>query len=286
MHGKVCLVTGATNGIGKATAQALASFGATLVIHGRDPLKTERIQEEIKASSGNQDVHTLIADFASLAQVSTLAHDFGQHFGALHALINNAGVLTDHRQISQDGFELTFAVNHLAPFLLTNLLLDTLIDSAPARVAINSSSAMGGGSINFDDLNAEHQFDGWSAYANSKLANFLFSNHLAMKLAGRRVTSNSFCPGLVDTDLLTGNRDFGPAHLAHIRGRMRPAEEGAMTPVYLATDPGAEETSGAFFLKSHGKGMVPVPVRWDRAVAERLWDVSLALVAPWLDASR
>jgi retinol dehydrogenase-12 len=286
MRGKVCLVTGATNGIGKATAQALASFGATLVIHGRDPLKTERIQEEIKASSGNQDVHALIADFASLAQVSTLAHDFGRRFGALHALINNAGLLTDHRQISQDGFELTFAVNHLAPFLLTNLLLDTLIDSAPARVAINSSSAMGGGSINFDDLNAEHQFDGWSAYANSKLANFLFSNHLAMKLAGRRVTSNSFCPGLVDTDLLTGNRDFGPAHLAHIRGRMRPAEEGAMTPVYLVTDPRAEETSGAFFLKSHGKGMVPVPVRWDRAVAERLWDVSLALVAPWLDASR
>lgn len=286
MQGKVCLVTGATNGIGKATAHALASAGATLVIHGRDPVKTERTQAELKASSGNPDIHSLLADFASLTEVSTLAHDFKQQFGTLHTLINNAGLLTDHRQVSQDGFELTFAVNHLAPFLLTNLLLDTLVESAPAKIATNSSSAMGGGYIPFDDLNAENNFDGWSAYANSKLANFLFSNYLAMNLAGKRVTSNSFCPGLVDTDLLTGNRDFGPAHVAHIRARMRPAEEGAITPVYLVTDPDAEDISGAFFLKSHGDGKIPVPIQWDKAVAERLWDVSLDLVAPWLDASR
>ena len=286
MQGKVCLVTGATNGIGKATAHALASSGATLVIHGRDPIKTEGTQAELKASSGNGDIHTLIADFSSLVEVSALARDFNQQFGVLHVLVNNAGLLTDHRQVSHDGFELTFAVNHLAPFLLTTLLLDTLIESAPARVAINSSSAMGGGYIPFDDLNLENNFDGWSAYANSKLANFLFSNHLAMKLADNRVTSNAFCPGLVDTDLLTGNRDFGPAHIAHIRARMRSAQEGAITPVYLATDPGAERITGTFFLKSHGNGKIPVPVRWDKAVAERLWNVSLELVAPWLDTAR
>jgi len=285
MQGKVCLVTGATNGIGKATAHALAFAGATLVIHGRDPVKTERTQAELKASSGNSDIHSLLADFASLTEVSALARDFKQRFFSLDVLINNAGLLTDHRQLSQDGFELTFAVNHLAPFLLTNLLLDSLISSAPARIAINSSSAMGGGRISFDDLNAENYFDGWSAYANSKLANFLFSNHLAVKLADSRVTSNSFCPGLIDTDLLTGNRDFGETRIMQMRSGMRSAEDGAITPVYLATDSDADEITGAFFLKSHGDGKVPVPIRWDKAVAERLWNVSLDLTAPWLDAS-
>jgi NAD(P)-dependent dehydrogenase (short-subunit alcohol dehydrogenase family) len=286
MQGKVCLVTGATNGIGKATAHALASSGATLVIHGRDPSKTEKTLAELKARSGNPNIHALLADFSSLTQVSRLADDFNQQFGALHVLINNAGLLTDHRQVSRDGFELTFAVNHLAPFLLTLRLLDTLIDSAPARIAINSSSAMGGGHIPFDDLNLERHFDGWSAYANSKLANVLFSNHLALKLADRRVTSNSFCPGLIDTDLLTGNRDFGEARIRQMRQGMRSAEDGAITPVYLATDPDAEDITGAFFLKSHGDGMTPVPIRWDEAMAARLWDVSLDIVAPWLDPSR
>jgi NAD(P)-dependent dehydrogenase (short-subunit alcohol dehydrogenase family) len=286
MQGKVCLVTGATNGIGKATAHALASSGATLVIHGRDPSKTEKTLAEIKARSGNPNIHVLLADFSSLAQVSQLADDFNQQFGALHVLINNTGLLTDHRQVSRDGFELTFAVNHLAPFLLTLRLLDTLIDSAPARIAINSSSAMGGGHIPFDDLNLERHFDGWSAYANSKLANVLFSNHLALKLADRRVTSNSFCPGLIDTDLLTGNRDFGEARIRQMRQGMRSAEDGAITPVYLATDPDAEDITGAFFLKSHGDGMTPVAIRWDEAMAARLWDVSLDIVAPWLDPSR
>jgi NAD(P)-dependent dehydrogenase (short-subunit alcohol dehydrogenase family) len=286
MQGKVCLITGATNGIGKATAHALAASGATLIVHGRDPAKTERTVAELKTRSANSSIHALLADFASLDEVSSLADDCKKLFGKLDVLINNAGVLTDHRQVSHDGFELTFAVNHLAPFLLTCKLLDTLIDSAPARIAINSSSAMGGGRIPFDDLNMERHFDGWSAYANSKLANFLFSNRLAMELADRRVTSNAFCPGLIDTDLLTGNRDFGEARIRQMRPGMRSVEDGAITPVYLAMAPEAESLTGAFFLKSHGNGTTPVPVRWDEAVAERLWKVSLELVAPWLEPSR
>ena len=145
-------MTGATSGIGKATAHALAAFGATLVIHGRSRSKVERTLAEIKAASGNEDIHVLLADFASLEQVATLARNFQDQFGVLHVLINNAGLLTDHHQISSDGFELTFAVNHLAPFLLTHRLLGTLSDSAPARIATNSSTAMGGGQIRFDDL--------------------------------------------------------------------------------------------------------------------------------------
>ena len=285
MKGRVCLVTGATSGIGKATAHALAAAGATLVIHGRNRKKAEQTLAELKVVSGNGDIHMLLADFASLEEVSTLAREFQQRFGALRVLINNAGLLTDHRQLSRDGYELTFAVNHLAPFLLTNLLLGNLIDSAPARVATNSSTAMGGGHIPFDDLQMETYFDGWSAYANSKLANVLFSNLLAMRLADTGVVSNSFCPGLIDTDLLTGNRDFGVARIERLRSGMRPAEDGAITPVYLATAPDAAQISGAFFLKSHGEGKTPMRLRWDISVAERLWEVSRACVAPWLPES-
>ena len=286
MKGKICLVTGATSGIGKATAAALAQSGATVIVHGRDRAKTEQIQADLHAGTGNRNTHAMLADFSSLAEVAALARGINRQFGALHVLINNAGVLTDHRRVSKDGFELTFAVNHLAPFLLTNLLLDTLIESAPARIATNSSSAMGGGYIVFDDLQMERHFDGWSAYANTKLANFLFSNLLAEKLGDTDVTSNSFCPGLVDTDLLTGNRDFGASRVAYIKARMRSAEEGATTPVYLATDPEAGKISGKFFLNSHGNGKTPVAISWDRNVAEHLWTVSLELVQPWFRPGR
>jgi NAD(P)-dependent dehydrogenase (short-subunit alcohol dehydrogenase family) len=286
MDGRVCLVTGATNGIGKATAHALAASGATLVIHGRDRKKTEQTLAEIRTASGNDDVHMLLADFASLDEVSVMAREFRQRFDALHVLINNAGVLTDHRQLSRDGFELTFAVNHLAPFLLTLLLLQSLIDGAPARIAVNSSTAMSGGRIPFDDLQLEKHFDGWSAYANTKLANILFSNLLAGKLSGAGVVSNSFCPGLIDTDLLTGNREFGEARIRSLRAGMRPPADGAITAVHLATAPEAGNVSGAFFLKSHGAGKTPVRINWDADVAERLWAVSKECVAPWLEDSR
>lgn len=285
------LVTGATSGIGTATAEALAEklaeTGSTLIVHGRDQQKLDRLVEDLRSQwssqSGPENIHGLRADFSSLGEVRAMADQVVDRFGALHVLFNNAGVLTDHRQETQDGFELTFGVNHLAPFLLTQILRDTLLASAPARIATNSSSAMGGGRINFDDLQMTRNFDGWSAYANSKLANMLFSNYLARELAGTQVVSNSFCPGLIDTNLLTGNRDFGAEGVERLRQRMRSAAEGAVTPVFLATAPEAAGMTGAYFLKSHGYGKTPLQVAWDEKIAERLWQVSLKLVSPWLN---
>jgi NAD(P)-dependent dehydrogenase (short-subunit alcohol dehydrogenase family) len=282
VRGKICLVTGATNGIGKAAARAIAAAGATLLVHGRDGAKGHATIDEIRTSTGNSDVHFLPADFASLDDVRALANEIQQRFGLLHVLINNAGLLTDERQVSRDGFELTFAVNHLAPFLLTNLLLDTLSAGAPARIATNSSSAMGGGRINFDDLQMETGFDGWTAYANTKLANVLFSNLLAEKISGTGVVSNSFCPGLIDTDLLTGNRDFGAAEIQRLRTRMRTPDDGAVTPVFLACAEEAGGMTGSFFMKSHGGGKKPLQLTWDVDVAQRFWDVSREYVTPWL----
>lgn len=280
---RTCLITGATNGIGRAAAHAIAAAGYRVVIHGRDREKTAATRAEIQDESGNTNIHMLLADFASLEQVRALAVDFRQQFGALHVLVNNAGLMTDHRQLSRDGFELTFAVNHLAPFLLTNLLLPVLINSAPARIVVNSSSAMGNAYIDLDDLQLEKQFDGWTAYANTKLANVLFSNLLAEKLNGTGVVSNSLCPGLVDTGLLANNRVFGPERMKFLQPRMRTPEEGAITPVYLATAAAAEQLSGAFFMKSHGAGKTPLRIHWDVDLAQRLWDASAEYVAEWLD---
>lgn len=283
MLDKTVLITGATNGIGKATARAIAAAGATLVIHGRDRSRAEAVCEEIRAESRNENIHTILADFASLEQVRSLALDFRERFGALHVLVNNAGMMTDHRQLSRDGYELTLAVNHLAPFLLTNLLLPLLRDSAPARIVINSSSAMGNAQIDLGDLQMEGHFDGWTAYANTKLANVLFSNLLSERLAGTGVVSNALCPGLVDTGLLNGNRVFGPERMKFLRPRMRTPEDGAVTPVFLAMDAEAERLSGAFFMKSHGMGKMPLRIHWDPELAQRLWDASAACVAEWLD---
>ncbi|MAF83792.1 MAG: short-chain dehydrogenase [Chromatiales bacterium] len=283
MTGRICLVTGATSGIGKATAEALAQAGATLIVHGRDERKTRQLCADLEAGTNHDNIHFLLADFASLSEVRALAVQLREQFGALHVLINNAGVLTDHRQVSHDGYEWTFAVNHLAPFLLTSLVLDLLKANAPARIAFNSSSAMGGADLDFSDLQMERRFDGWTAYANTKLANMLCANLLAEKLAGTGVVSNSFCPGLIDTNLLVDNQDFGEAHYARLKLAMRSVEEGAITPVFLATEPQAATINGAFFLKSHGNGMTPVPIHWDRQAAERLWNISRECVARWLD---
>ncbi|MBT8442237.1 MAG: SDR family NAD(P)-dependent oxidoreductase [Gammaproteobacteria bacterium] len=285
MKGRVCLVTGATNGIGKAIAEALATLGATVLIHGRNPDKTSRTLDEIRATTGSDDVHMFLADFASLADVRSLAMQVRERVGTLHVLANNAGLLTDQRQVSADGFELTFAVNHLAPFLLTRLLLPALTASAPARISFNSSSAMGSASLRLDDLQMERRFDGWTAYANSKLANYWVSNLLAGMLTGTGVVSNAYCPGLIDTGLLTGNRDFGAARVANMRRSMRSPADGAMTPVFLATAADAGEINGAFFLKSHGDGLAPVDVPWDREAAEQLWRLSTDYVAQWLDTA-
>jgi NAD(P)-dependent dehydrogenase (short-subunit alcohol dehydrogenase family) len=174
MNGKICLVTGGTNGIGKATAQALAQMGATIVIVGRNARKTSQVVEEIRAASGNKNVNPLLADLSSQQEVRRLADQFKSIYSHLHVLINNAGAVFMQRQLSVDGIEMTFALNHLVSFLLTDLLLDTLKASAPARIINVSSNAHSSGKIEFDNLQGERNYRP-RAYDNSKLANILFT---------------------------------------------------------------------------------------------------------------
>lgn len=287
MQGKICLVTGATDGIGMAAARALLQAGATVIVHGRDPVKTGRVVKEL---DGFGELDTVLADFASLDAVSAMAAEVQDRFGKLDVLVNNAGLLTDHRQMSRDGFELTFAVNYLAPFLLTNLLLKQRCINSAARIVNVASSAMGGGAIHFDDLQGEQSFSGWQAYANSKLANVLFSNVLAERfsneLAGLAAVSNSLCPGLIDTNFFHTNTVFANGAYERMQPGMRSPEEGAAVPVYLAIAPEAGSFNGKFFMRQPGYFTAtefrPLDIRWDRAVALRLWEVAHGFVGPWL----
>jgi NAD(P)-dependent dehydrogenase (short-subunit alcohol dehydrogenase family) len=276
------LVTGATNGIGKATALALARQKASVIIHGRDPVRLEATLAELHTASGNPALYPVRADFASLAEVAALAAQLRREFPGTSVLVNNAGLLTDHRQLSVDGFELTFAVNVLAPFLLTLSLLDMLKANAPARIVNVASTAMGGGTVDFSNLQLERGFGGWQAYANSKLMNVLLSNQFARELAGSGVVSNALCPGLIDTNFFHTSTLFAGGAYERLRPGMRPPEEGALVPLYLATDPDAAKSNGAFYVRDGRDGRHAVPLDWNAAVAERLWAYCRDCVRPWL----
>lgn len=285
MEKNTYLITGASDGIGKAIALELGTTDSTLVLHGRNAEKLQMARDEIRDRTGSQQLHMVIADFASLEQVAALAEQVAQDFSQLNILINNAGHLTDHWQSSCDGFELTFAVNYLAPYLLTRKLLSTLIANAPSRIVNVSSTAMGGGFLDFSDLQSQQRFDGWQAYSNSKLAIIYFSHLLAEQLRGTKVISNSLCPGLIDTNFMHTNNVFGSGAYERMRPIMRPSSQGADVPMYLATAQETAEISGEFFIRDSSnegdKGKV-VPLRWDHATAEKLWSVSNDLVAAWL----
>jgi NAD(P)-dependent dehydrogenase (short-subunit alcohol dehydrogenase family) len=272
------LVTGATDGIGKATALALARQGASVIIHGRNPAKLEATLSQLREATGNPALHTVQADFSSLAEVAALAEQIRLEYPALSVLINNAGLLTDHRQTSVDGFELTFAVNVLAPFLLTIRLFDTLKTNAPARIVNVASTAMGGGVVDFSNLQLERHFDGWQAYANSKLMNVLLSKHLAAQIAGSGVVSNALCPGLIDTNFFHTNTLFAGGTYERLRPGMRPPEEGALVPLYLATDPAAASSNGEFYVRDGRDGRHAVPLGWDAVLAAKLWAYCLDCV--------
>ena len=276
------LVTGATDGIGKATALALARQGASVIIHGRNPAKLEATLAQLRDATGNPALYRVQADFASLAEVAALAEQVRREFPGLNVLINNAGLLTDHRRTSVDGFELTFAVNVLAPFLLTIRLLDTLKANAPTRIVNVASTAMGGGAVDFPNLQLERRFDGWQAYANSKLMNVLLSHHLAGQIAGSGVVSNALCPGLIDTNFFHTNTLFAGGTYERLRPGMRPPEEGALVPLYLATDPTAGMSNGEFYVRQGRDGRLAVALAWDAGVAAQLWTYCLNLLERWL----
>jgi NAD(P)-dependent dehydrogenase (short-subunit alcohol dehydrogenase family) len=277
MKGKICLVTGATNGIGKATAQALAQMGATVVIVGRDGRKTAQVNDEIRAASGNQNVDWLLADLSSQQDIQRLAVEFKSKYSQLHVLLNNAGGTFKTRQLSVDGIEMTFALNHLAYFLLTNLLLDTIRAGAPSRIINVSSGAHSGGKIDFDNLQGERSYSSFGPYANSKLANILFTTELARCLEGTGVTVNALHPGLTSTGFGQNN----PGLLMKIMGAVIPLiarspEKGAETSIYLASSAEVQSITGKYFVD--GRITQPAPQATDRAVAKKLWDASAEMV--------
>ena len=236
MMGKICLVTGATNGIGKATAQALAQMSATVVIVGRNPAKCAAVVSEIKHSSGNDAVEARIADLSIMAEVQHVADQFKAKYQQLHVLVNNAGGAFLKRQVTAEGFEKTFALNHLNSFLLTSLLLDTLKASAPARI-VNVSSA-GQAPINFLDVMLEQNYDGVQAYCQSKLALVMFTFDLAEELAGTGVTANCLHPATyMPTKMVLAARGSSVSTI----------EEGVQATTHLITAPELDQISGCYF---------------------------------------
>ncbi len=281
MEGKVCLITGATSGIGKAAALGLAQLGATVVNVSRDSARVDQTVAEIQAASGNPNVFGLTADLSSQTQVRAVVQTFKRRFDQLHVLVNNVGVLLNRRRETEDGIEWTLALNHLCPFLLTNLLLDHLTSTgtkeAQARVInVSSSAHESAPGINFEDIQGANHFSGNAAYAQSKLANIMFTYDLARRLGDRHVTANAVHPGGVATN-------FG--HEAGIYGLiirlMKPVllspEKGAETVVYLASSPAVELVTGKYFFNL--QPVASSPASHDAEQQARLWRVSEQLTA-------
>jgi NAD(P)-dependent dehydrogenase (short-subunit alcohol dehydrogenase family) len=277
VKGKTALVTGATSGIGLEASAELARRGAHVVMVGRDPGRTEAARASVAERSGSRDVAHLLCDFASQGAIRELARTFCASHDRLDVLINNAGGVNRNRRLTVDGIETTFAVNHLGYFLLTNLLLDLIVASAPARVVSVASIGHRRGTLDFDDLGFEHGYGIMRAYARSKLANVLFSAELARRLAGTGVTSNSLHPGGVATNIWSGAPLWAkPLIFLLLRPRLISAAKGAATIVQLATDPALDGVTGRYF--EDGKLSTPAPLALDPGLARRLWDVSASLV--------
>jgi NAD(P)-dependent dehydrogenase (short-subunit alcohol dehydrogenase family) len=273
--GKVVVVTGASSGIGAAAAVELADRGATVVPVGRNRERLEKVATQVAGEP-------LQADFASLAQVRRLAGELLERHARIDVLVNNAGLVTPRRELTEDGYEKTFAVNHLGPFLLTNLLLERLRASAPARVVTTSSGAHGGGRLNFDDLQGERSWSMMRAYSTSKLANILFTRGLAMRVDAAEVTANCLHPGVINTKL---GRGAGPlTGLVWTLGRpfFGSPRRGASTIVYLATSEEGGEVTGGYYENSRPAGTTADAA--DIELADRLWLESERLVG--LESSR
>jgi retinol dehydrogenase-14 len=276
MAGRTVLVTGGTTGIGRATAIGLASMGAQLAIVGRDRRRTEDAAREIRAA-GSGPVREFVADLSAQSEVRRLADEVLSRCPRIDVLINNVGGFWNTRHVTADGLERTFALNHLAPFLLTNLLLDRLRQSTPSRVVTVSSNAHAMGRIDFDDLQGERSYSGSRAYNQSKLANVLFSYELAKRLRGSGVTANALHPGVVRTSF--GAED--PAGIQRlfvplIAPFMKTPAQGAATSIHLASAPELEQVTGRFF--TNRKPTRSVEHSYDEAAQSRLWQVSAELV--------
>ncbi|MBC8100347.1 MAG: SDR family oxidoreductase [Armatimonadetes bacterium] len=272
MQGKICMITGANSGIGYETALALAKMGAHVVMVSRNRTKGEAAQSTIKTQSGNPSVDLLIADFSVQQSIHDLAAAFKAKYNRLDVLVNNAGGAVGKRQLTAEGYEMNFAVNHLGYFLLTNLLLDLLKASAPARIVNVTSSAQAFGKINFDDLMLEKNFRTAYAYSQSKAANIIFTYELAKRLAGTGVTANSVHPGAVRTNFGSTSDGFLGIFVVVARPFELSPEQGAQTLIYLASSPEVEGVTGKYYHKK--RTLKSNSQTYDPAVQQRLWQVS------------
>ena len=276
MAGKTALVTGGTGGIGRATAAGLAALGARVGITGRDKARTQAAATEIVRESGNPAVDAFAADMSCQAEIRALAIAVRSAYPRLDVLVNNVGGFWATRHVTADGLERTFAVNHLAPFLLTGLVLDRLKDSAPARIVTVSSNVQAAGRLNFDDLQGERTYSGQRAYSQSKLANVVFTYELARRLEGTGVTATALHPGLVRTSFSAED----PSRLSKVmipllRPFMKAPARGAATSIYLASAPEAEGVTGRYFTNRRPK--TSSMASYDTVTAAQLWQISADL---------
>jgi NAD(P)-dependent dehydrogenase (short-subunit alcohol dehydrogenase family) len=278
MQGKRCLVTGATQGIGRAAALALAKSGASVVIVARDPKRTLETVEELRQESGNPHVEALVADLSRMPEVRRVAREYASRYPRLDVLINNAGAVFAQRQMTEDGYERTFALNHLAYYALTTDLLDLLRRSAPARVVNIASVVHTMARLDFDDLMVEKRYTGMRAYSRSKLANVMFTLELSRRLQGTGVTVTCVHPGMVHTNF--GKVDLRNLFTKIIGPFFRPfmvgPEQGADTAVWLASSPEMAGVTGKYFIRRKERKVNPQAL--DTAACARLWEISEQLV--------
>ena len=282
MKGKTVVITGANTGIGKETAVGLAGQGARVVLACRNRAKAEAAATEVKSRSGNDDVELVDLDLADLDSVRACANDVLSRFERIDVLVNNAGLQLGDRTTTKQGFEATFGTNHLGHFLLTNLLLDRLKESAPARI-VNVSSVghhFARGGIPWDDLQCEHRrYRANNTYCISKLANMLFNRELAQRLPAEQVTANVLHPGAVRSDFGSSD-DMGRFYGAFMKFGglfLISSKSGARTSIYLASSPDVEGTTGGYYVRR--KPGRPSKHAQDDDAAHRLWDVSEKLLA-------
>lgn len=266
---KIAVITGATSGIGKETALAIAGQNATVVMPVRDIEKGNLVREQIAGSSGNPGIHVMKCDLASFESIHNFADEFKRCFSRLHILVNNAGLWEAKRRETRDGIEMNFGVNHLAPFLLTGLLVDQLKSSAPARVINVSSEAHRFAKMNFDDPEGKKRFCSFMAYGQSKLANILFTRELARRSGEYLITVNCLHPGIVATHLFDGMITVPEPLLRLLFASPR---QGAETTIYLVSEPDLNGMTGKYFVRK--KPRIPSSAALDDRAAKRLWELS------------
>lgn len=277
LKGKICIVTGSNSGIGKVTALEIAKMGATVIMVSRDRNKGEKALEEVRNLSGNKDVELMLCDFASQKSIRKFAEEFKSKYQKLHILVNNAGLILTEKTITEDGIESTFAINHIGYFLLTELLLDVIRESTPARIVNVSSDAHKTGHIDFDDINFERKkYSSIGAYCNSKLANILFTRELAKRLKGTKITVNCLHPGVISSNFGSNTSGILGFLVKIAKPFFTTVEKGAETQIYLATSPQVDDVTGEYFSKK--KVAYTTSEANNEGIAKKLWDVSNEMI--------